>query len=53
MANSIEIWHEGTCCRCGKRLTVPASIELGMGADCAKEKGYFELWEKLNNKEAA
>lgn len=50
---SIEIWHEGTCCRCGKRLTVPASIELGMGADCAKEKGYFELWQKLNSKEAA
>lgn len=31
-----EFWHEGKCCRCGRRLTVPASIESGIGPECAK-----------------
>lgn len=30
----IEIWHEGRCCVCGKTLTDPESIELGMGPYC-------------------
>lgn len=30
-----EFWHEGRCCRCGRRLTVPASIESGIGPECA------------------
>jgi hypothetical protein len=29
------VWHEGRCCRCGRTLTVPASIESGIGPDCA------------------
>jgi hypothetical protein len=32
----LEIWHEGQCCRCGRRLTDPDSIERGMGSDCAQ-----------------
>lgn len=31
-----EVWHEGRCCRCGRRLTVPASIEAGIGPECAQ-----------------
>jgi hypothetical protein len=31
----VEVWHEGTCGRCGRSLTVPASIEAGIGPDCA------------------
>lgn len=31
-----EFWHEGKCCCCGRRLTVPASIESGIGPECAK-----------------
>lgn len=31
----IEIWHEGRCCRCGRKLTVPESIESGIGPECA------------------
>jgi hypothetical protein len=31
----LEIWHEGICCRCGRRLTDPDSIALGMGSSCA------------------
>lgn len=32
----IEIWHEGKCGRCGRRLTVPESIESGFGPECTK-----------------
>lgn len=31
---SLEIWHEGRCCKCGRTLTVPESIERGMGPEC-------------------
>lgn len=31
-----EIWHEGKCGRCGRKLTVPESIETGIGPECAK-----------------
>lgn len=31
-----EVWHEGRCGRCGRKLTVPESIETGIGPDCAK-----------------
>jgi len=30
-----EVWHEGRCGRCGRALTVPESIELGLGPECA------------------
>ena len=29
-----EIWHEGKCGRCGRKLTVPESIANGIGPDC-------------------
>lgn len=31
----LEIWHEGRCARCGRKLTVPESIERGLGPECA------------------
>jgi hypothetical protein len=30
-----EVWHEGRCGRCGRALTVPQSIETGLGPICA------------------
>lgn len=30
-----EVWHEGRCGRCGRKLTVPDSIEAGFGPECA------------------
>ena len=30
-----EVWHEGRCGRCGRKLTVPESIQLGLGPECA------------------
>lgn len=32
-------WHEGRCGRCGRRLTVPESIESGFGPECIKHIG--------------
>ena len=29
-----EFWHEGRCCRCGRALTTPESIRLGIGPKC-------------------
>jgi hypothetical protein len=31
----VDVWHDGTCGRCGRKLTVPESIESGLGPVCA------------------
>jgi hypothetical protein len=36
--DQLEIWHEGKCCRCGRKLTDPVSIETGIGPECASRK---------------
>lgn len=35
--SQVEIWHEGKCGRCGRKLTVPESVERGIGPDCAEK----------------
>lgn len=35
---NVEIWHEGKCGRCGRTLTVPESIESGLGPICAEKE---------------
>lgn len=32
--DNLEIWHEGRCGRCGRKLTVPESVERGIGPEC-------------------
>lgn len=34
MPESLEVWHEGKCGRCGRKLTVPSSIAQGFGPEC-------------------
>jgi Family of unknown function (DUF6011) len=34
MPEQLEIWHEGRCGRCGRKLTVPESIAQGFGPEC-------------------
>lgn len=34
--SEVEIYHEGKCCRCGRKLTTPESIERGIGPECIK-----------------
>jgi hypothetical protein len=36
---SLEVWHEGHCGRCGRALTVPESIASGIGPECSKRIG--------------
>jgi hypothetical protein len=37
LSTDIEIWHEGKCGRCGRKLTVPSSIENGIGPECLRK----------------
>jgi len=48
LPKAIVFYHEGMCCKCSRRLTVPASILTGYGPTCAVmvEKG--DLWKSLN-----
>jgi hypothetical protein len=36
LPKQVEMWHEGRCGRCGRKLTVPESIEAGIGPECAE-----------------
>ncbi len=38
MPIKLRFFHEGRCCRCGRALTVPASIESGWGPECVKRR---------------
>lgn len=33
--DQVEVWHEGRCGRCSRVLTVPESIETGLGPICS------------------
>ncbi len=35
LPDTVEFWHSGRCCRCNRKLTVPSSIESGVGPECA------------------
>jgi hypothetical protein len=43
----IEIWHEGKCGKCGKKLTVPSSIDNGLGPNCLKSLSKQEKRDKF------
>jgi Family of unknown function (DUF6011) len=36
MPYGYKIQHENKCCRCGRKLTTPESIENGIGPECIK-----------------
>jgi hypothetical protein len=40
MNEDVEIWHAGKCGMCGRKLTVPSSIEAGIGPECASKGGF-------------
>jgi len=37
--DQLEVWHEGRCGRCGRKLTVPESIRSGFGPECIQHIG--------------
>jgi hypothetical protein len=44
LPDALEIWHEGRCARCNRKLTVPSSIESGFGPECAGKMGFSASW---------
>lgn len=36
LPENVQVWHEGKCARCARKLTVPESIESGFGPECIK-----------------
>ena len=39
LPEQVEVWHEARCGRCGRKLTVPESIESGFGPECITKVG--------------
>ena len=37
MPESLEVFHEGRCGKCGRRLTDPTSVSVGLGPTCRGE----------------
>jgi hypothetical protein len=37
MPAELEVWHQGSCGKCGRPLTVPESIASGIGPVCASK----------------
>jgi hypothetical protein len=42
-----SIQHEGQCCRCGRRLTTPESIDAGIGPECAGRAERTNKYQKI------
>jgi len=36
LSEQVKLYHDGSCLRCGRRLTTPESIESGYGPKCIK-----------------
>ena len=36
--SQVEFFHEGKCCVCGRKLTVPSSVASGVGPECADKE---------------
>ena len=43
LPDTVEVWHEGSCGRCGRKLTVPESIDRGIGPECWTRSHQEEL----------
>lgn len=37
MPVGLEAYHDGTCCRCRRILTVPSSVSTGVGPECSSK----------------
>lgn len=34
----VKVYHEGRCGRCGRRLTTPQSLKIGLGPECSNHE---------------
>lgn len=39
-----KVHHEGRCGKCGRRLTVPESVESGIGPECSRKMGILAMY---------
>lgn len=39
LPEELRVYHEGRCCRCGRKLTVPESVRTGFGPECRGKVG--------------
>ena len=51
LPGEVEIWHEGHCGKCGRTLTVPESIDRGIGPECWKKTGAQSPQLPLSNED--
>lgn len=49
IAPQLKVQHEGKCGRCGRTLTHPESIDLGIGPECASVMGITRHGELGSN----
>jgi hypothetical protein len=47
LVDFVEIWHQGLCGKCGRRLTVPQSIIIGIGPDCINKLKKIDKRDKF------
>jgi hypothetical protein len=45
-----EVWHEGKCGRCGRKLTVPESVASGFGPECVGKLGAAQVVVAANGR---
>jgi len=38
LPEALGVWHEGRCGRCGRLLTVPESLTIGLGPECQAKR---------------
>jgi hypothetical protein len=48
----LEVWHEGRCGRCNRLLTVPESIERGIGPECWSKMTTTKREQKSNKSQS-
>lgn len=41
LPDTLEVWHEGVCGRCRRKLTVPESVRSGFGPECITKRKVF------------
>jgi hypothetical protein len=46
---TLAIYHEGKCCKCGMPLTVPESIESGIGPECFRKMHALSVQKMKDN----
>lgn len=47
LSGKVDVFHEGRCACCGRKLTDPTSIERGIGPDCYRKLNQNFILERI------